>query len=686
MADDKNKEPKISEQALKNLDAFKSEMENINNLIVDMGKDLDENLVKKLTQSVIEAKKIKNPLAEIESINKKINELADEQTINRNKLLISEQNYAKALQSGNKKEIQRAIAKNNQLRASIEINDALLSEYATLKEVAEIEDAITEKKKKQNELTDKLKGKYNDLTKNFTLPALLKFIIDAGLKANRQTVELGKSFGLSYKAANGIRQEFVKYSRAAEDSFVNTDRLLKAQSELTEQLGFAVKFSGKETETFSRLTEIVGLSAQEAGNLARFSSATGKTTKDYVADIRKAAFFAQQSTKTHFSDKQILQEVSKLSAGILIKFQGNPKAIAEAVVQAKKLGSSLEQVNKIGDSMLNWESSIENELEAELITGRKLNFERARAAALTGDQATIMQEVAAQAGSLSEYQSMNVIAQESLAKAFGMSRDEMADMLIKQQAINEYGSKAAELNAKQLEDFQKSGLSLDEFLKKQDEQRNVQEKFNDAMTRLQDILGNLIAGPLGSFLQTITSILDNTILLSGILGGVMVANLIKMANAAKIAKKASMGEAIAAIFKAAYNSLGGLPGIGLIIAGAAAAAGVAALVQSSSKAVNDGVMAPSGKMLYSGAEGAIKLNDNDTVIAGTNLGGGGGKGNNSGVDLSPMITAINEVRNAVNALANKPTNVVMDSQKVGALVGRRAETGTEQTKNSYRLA
>ena len=153
----KNKEPKISEQALKNLDAFKSEMENINNLIVDMGKDLDENLVKKLTQSVIEAKKIKNPLAEIESINKKINELADEQTINRNKLLISEQNYAKALQSGNKKEIQRAIAKNNQLRASIEINDALLSEYATLKEVAEIEDAITEKKKKQNELTDKLK-------------------------------------------------------------------------------------------------------------------------------------------------------------------------------------------------------------------------------------------------------------------------------------------------------------------------------------------------------------------------------------------------------------------------------------------------------------------------------------------------------------------------------------------------
>jgi hypothetical protein len=566
-----------------------------------------------------------------------------------------------------------------------ELNENVIDYLRKLDQVNENEKKNTEEKKKQNSLTEQLKNKYNDLTKNFTLPALLKFIIDAGLKANRQTVELGKSFGISYKAANGIRQEFVKYSRAAEDSFVNTDRLLKAQSELTEQLGFAVKFSGKEAETFSRLTEIVGLSAQEAGNLARFSAATGKTTKDYVADVRKAAFFAQQSTKTHFSDKQILQEVSKLSAGILIKFQGNPKAIAEAVVQAKKLGSSLEQINKIGDSMLNWESSIENELEAELITGRKLNFERARAAALTGDQATIMQEVAAQAGSLAEYQSMNVIAQESLAKAFGMNRDEMADMLIKQQAINEYGDKAAELNAKQLEDFQKSGLSLDEYLKKQDEQRNVQEKFNDAMMRLQDILGNLIAGPLGSFLQTITSILDNTILLSGILGGVMVANLIKMANAAKIAKKASMGEAIAEIFKAAYKSLGGYPGIGLILAAAGAAAGIAALTQASSKSVDDGVMSPSGKMLYSGAEGAIKLNDNDTVIAGTNL--GGGKGNiSSGIDLSPMIAAINEVRNAVNALANKPTNVVMDSQKVGALVGRRAETGTEQTKNSYKLA
>ncbi len=38
-----------------------------------------------------------------------------------------------------------------------------------------------------------------------------------------------------------------------------------------------------------------------------------------------------------------------------------------------------------GESLLNFETSIENELKAELITGKQLNLERARAAALTGD-------------------------------------------------------------------------------------------------------------------------------------------------------------------------------------------------------------------------------------------------------------------------------------------------------------
>jgi len=348
--------------------------------------------------------------------------------------------------------------------------------------------------------------------------AIFTFLISAINKADQQATKLGKSLGVSKQQARAIREEFVKYSANTNDTFVTTDRLLKAQSELSEELGIAVQFSGEELATFSKLTEIVGLTAQEAGKLASFSAAAGVGTKDYVKQIRLSVFASNQANKVHFSDKLILQDISKLSAGILVKFQNNPKALAAAVVQTKALGLSLEQVDKAGESLLNFESSIENQLKAQLLTGKQLNLEKARYAALTGDQITLAQELADQVGSLAEFEEMNVLAQKSLAEAFGMSREELADMLLKQEAINTYGKDAAKLNAQQLKDQKASGLSMADYLTKQAEQQSAQEKFNNAITKLQDLIGNIVAGPLGGFIDSLSNGLEYVTKIFGFFG------------------------------------------------------------------------------------------------------------------------------------------------------------------------
>ena len=174
-----------------------------------------------------------------------------------------------------------------------------------------------------------------------------------------------------------------------------------------------------------------------------------------------------------------------LSTATLANFKGNPKAIAEAVTQTKLLGTTLEQTKAQAESLLNFESSIENELKAELLTGKQINLEKARYAALTGNQLDLTREIASQVGTLNEYENMNVLAQKSLAEAFGLSRDEMSEMLLKQEAINKYGDKAAELNAQELENLEKSGKSLEQYLTDQNEQVTAQEKFNTLIENLQ---------------------------------------------------------------------------------------------------------------------------------------------------------------------------------------------------------
>ena len=57
--------------------------------------------------------------------------------------------------------------------------------------------------------------------------------------------------------------------------------------------------------------------------------------------------------------------------------------------------------------------------------------------------------------------------------------------------------------------------------------------------------------------------------------------------------------------------------------------------------------------------------------------------------MTPLTAAINELRSAVNALANKPAPAMaiqVGAEKLGEVVGKQAETGTNQYKNAYRLA
>ena len=665
-------DPLILEKLSNDLDKLESQLQ-------DVARNLEKGLLNKLSDSVTETRNLVGAFSDGEDVTKKLSAQMSKMQKESNRLSLQsiklQSDLSRAQSLGNKQYEERVRKLILQNKISTQIIE---NEQTILNNVQQQVDA-------QQEVS---KQAVNQLKSSISLEKIMSSgILKAVLAIDTQVTNLSRSLGFSYESAKGLRDGMESFAKGAEDGFTTVERLAKAQADLTEQLGIAVDFGDKERQQFSKLTELVGLSAGEAGKLANFSAAAGASTSDYLKDVRAAGFAAQQANKIHISDKQLLQSISTLSAGILVKFQGSPKALAEAVVQSKKLGLSLEQVDKSAESLLNFESSIENELKAELITGKQINLERARAAALTGDQATLMQEVASQAGSLAEFQDMNVIAQKSLAEAFGMSRDEMADMLMKQEAINKYGSKAEELNAQQLKDFEKQGGSLDDFLKKQAEQVDMQTKFNTAIQRLQEIFGNLAAGPLGTILNIFATLLSNTTSLAAILGGVMVVNLMKMITTLKEAGKLSKATAISDIIGAAFKSVGGTFGVGMILAGGAAAAGIAYLASQTQK-VEDGVAPPGGGPFTItdkfGATAITAAGDGIAVSPNINAGGGAGGGDNAG-----LMSAINELRNAVNALANKPAPAMaiqVGAEKLGEVVGRQAETGTNQYKNAYRLA
>jgi hypothetical protein len=99
---------------------------------------------------------------------------------------------------------------------------------------------------------------------------------------------------------------------------------------------------------------------------------------------------------------------------------------------------------------LNFEDSIAAEMEAELLTGKQLNFEKARELALQGKTAEAAQLLVDQVGGVEEFNKLNIIQQEALAKTLGMNRQGFSEMLLAQEKnVNAAGS---------LVDTQKDGM------------------------------------------------------------------------------------------------------------------------------------------------------------------------------------------------------------------------------------
>ncbi len=198
---------------------------------------------------------------------------------------------------------------------------------------------------------------------------------------------------------------------------------IKAAAELSKELGVnaSVVFTPETIVEVAELTDNMGLAVKEAASLAKLSKVTGTELVDNAHAIEHGFQNFVKQNKTALNFGQVMSDVGKASSALTISLGSNPEKIAEAAMEARKLGLSLEQVDKIADSLLNFEESISNELEAELLTGKDLNLEKARELALAGKSEEAAKLIADQLGGAAEFSKLNVMQQESLAKVLNMN-------------------------------------------------------------------------------------------------------------------------------------------------------------------------------------------------------------------------------------------------------------------------
>ena len=213
--------------------------------------------------------------------------------------------------------------------------------------------------------------------------------------------------------------------------------ILETASQLTQQTGLNAQnaFSKDVIANAADLKVEMGLAADEAGGIAVMAQTSGMSVDDLTASIVDSTSAFNGANRSAVSQGLVLRDVAKASAAIKANFAGNPKALADAASQAKLLATDLNGLNAMAASLLEFESSIEAELEAQLLTGKNLNLSKARELALNDDLIGAGKEIFKNSVDINEFGKMGRLGQEAYAKALGMSRDQLAQIAF-QTAMN----------------------------------------------------------------------------------------------------------------------------------------------------------------------------------------------------------------------------------------------------------
>ena len=265
---------------------------------------------------------------------------------------------------------------------------------------------------------------------------LVDQIVDAFKIADSSTGDLAKSFNITYKQASNVRDELNTMANLSGDINVTTQGLQDSMVAVGSALGSNARLNEADLVTMTKLTKQAGYTHEELMGIQKISLINGKTLEDNTAEILGSAKAYASKNKLVVNEKDVLKEVNKASASLKLSLVGSTDALAEAVVKSKQFGINLEQASQISNALLQFEDSISSELEAELLLGKSLNFEKARALALEGKTADAAAEVLKQVESSEKFGKLNVIQQEALAKSVGMTKDELAGSLIEREALN----------------------------------------------------------------------------------------------------------------------------------------------------------------------------------------------------------------------------------------------------------
>jgi hypothetical protein len=326
------------------------------------------------------------------------------------------------------------IAGNSQLSSIVgDFNKNLVAANRELEVMHGLTDAEVEAYKELNKEAAEMKGRLNAISNQITAalkkPSLAIGLLIVGVgKVVGKMFEMQKAFGMVGQGINGFTASAGVLGMVFKESQSSAEGLVDNLGDMNE-----ASF-GTQLNT-NLIANNMGISGTEAAYLTSEFGKMRGSTSDQAANMLKSL---QATAKLRgVLPSAVMKDLAANGEAFAKYAKGSGDNIKNAAIQARQLGVTFATTAKIADTLLDFETSIEKELEASAMLGKDLNLSRARELFYMGKQEEAMSEILRQLGDKAEWDRMDVYQKDAAAAALGISVAELEKMYMNQQNIAE---------------------------------------------------------------------------------------------------------------------------------------------------------------------------------------------------------------------------------------------------------
>jgi len=383
-------------------------------------------------------------------------------------------------------------------------------------------------------------------------------------KYSDMLMSVHEEFGAIGSESEHLKESTLEIANDAAAIGFNIKESMKPMLGLNKEFGIGVEKGQELTDSVLAMDKGLAMSSENAITLMGTLVTIGGMTEEGALELTKQAEALARANDV--APGQVLDDMAD-NAEMIAKFSdGTADGLLRAAVQARKLGITLKDVEGIATGLLDFQSSLNAELEASVMMGRNINLNRARELALAGDMENLQTEILSQVGSQAEFNEMNVLQRQKLAAAIGISVSALGKMVSKEkEAVTLQG----QLSKMRIDNLvpEEAMTSLAELI----------FKFEQLGMQIAKAVGPQLLGLAKTFL-TIVKAIDSTIGISNVLIGVLGMLTVKMVaqtTVALINMVAMLGKYIASATTLTLGA-GTIPAIALATGVVGAVASLAA--------------------------------------------------------------------------------------------------------------